>query len=212
MRDKPYFAHPNALVESKKIGRNTRVWAFAHILPDAVIGEDCNICDQTFIENDVIVGDRVTIKCGVQLWDGITLEDDVFVGPNATFTNDPFPRSKQYPEAFARTVIRRGARSARRHEPGRGHHDHPRAGGGIVPDDLRTTRAAGRAFHDGVRGPVRQPASRPESRRLVRLVPEDPVDLLIERSRRIGLLRANSRDGGNDNRDSQSDATGVEWD
>jgi UDP-2-acetamido-3-amino-2,3-dideoxy-glucuronate N-acetyltransferase len=109
MNTKPFFAHPNALVESVKIGKNTRVWAFAHILPDAVIGEDCNICDQTFIENDVIVGDRVTIKCGVQLWDGITLEDDVFVGPNATFTNDPFPRSKQYPASFARTVIRRGA-------------------------------------------------------------------------------------------------------
>jgi hypothetical protein len=62
-----------------------------------------------FIESDVIVGDRVTIKCGVQLWDGVRLEDDVFVGPNATFTNDPFPRSKQYPEAFAQTVVRRGA-------------------------------------------------------------------------------------------------------
>ena len=109
MSDKSFFAHPSAIVESSRIGRNTRVWAFAHILPDASIGEDCNICDHTFIENDVIVGNRVTIKCGVQLWDGITLEDDVFVGPNATFTNDPFPRSKQYPEAFTRTVIRKGA-------------------------------------------------------------------------------------------------------
>lgn len=109
MSDKPFFAHPNAIVESSRIGRNTRVWAFAHILPEARIGEDCNICDHTFIENDVIVGNRVTIKCGVQLWDGITLEDDVFIGPNATFTNDPFPRSKQYPEAFTRTVIRKGA-------------------------------------------------------------------------------------------------------
>ena len=109
MSDKSFFAHPHAIVESSHIGRNTRVWAFAHILPDAVIGEECNICDQTFIENDVIVGDRVTIKCGVQVWDGITLEDDVFIGPNATFTNDSFPRSKQYPESFARTVIRKGA-------------------------------------------------------------------------------------------------------
>ncbi len=104
-----YFAHPNALVEAEKIGKNTRIWAFAHVLPAAVIGEDCNLCDQVFIENDVIVGDRVTIKSGVQLWDGITLEDDVFVGPNATFTNDPFPRSKQYPEKFPRTIIRKGA-------------------------------------------------------------------------------------------------------
>lgn len=106
---KPFFAHPNAIVETDRIGKNTRIWAFAHILPGAVIGEDCNLCDQTFIENDIIVGNRVTIKSGVQLWDGITVEDDVFIGPNATFTNDTFPRSKQYPEQFARTIIRKGA-------------------------------------------------------------------------------------------------------
>jgi acetyltransferase-like isoleucine patch superfamily enzyme len=104
-----YFKHANALVETNNIGAGTRIWAFAHILPGAEIGEDCNICDLTFIENDVVVGDRVTIKSGVQLWDGITLEDDVFIGPNAVFTNDPFPRSKQYPETFARTVVRKGA-------------------------------------------------------------------------------------------------------
>jgi acetyltransferase-like isoleucine patch superfamily enzyme/dTDP-4-dehydrorhamnose 3,5-epimerase-like enzyme len=104
-----FFVHPNAIVESSQIGERTRIWAFAHVLPDAVVGEDCNLCDQVFVENDVIIGSRVTIKSGVQLWDGITLEDDVFVGPNATFTNDPFPRSKQYPASFARTVIRKGA-------------------------------------------------------------------------------------------------------
>jgi UDP-2-acetamido-3-amino-2,3-dideoxy-glucuronate N-acetyltransferase len=104
-----FFKHPNALVETENVGRGTRIWAFAHVLPGAVIGEDCNLCDHTFIENDIVVGNRVTIKSGVQLWDGITLEDDVFVGPNATFTNDRFPRSKQYPEAFPRTVIRTGA-------------------------------------------------------------------------------------------------------
>jgi acetyltransferase-like isoleucine patch superfamily enzyme len=104
-----FFKHPQALVESERIGRGTRIWAFAHVLPGAVIGEDCNICDHTFIENDVIVGDRVTVKCGVQLWDGIRLEDDVFVGPNATFTNDPFPRSKQHLPEFPLTVVRQGA-------------------------------------------------------------------------------------------------------
>ena len=103
------FIHTHALVESRDIGEGTRVWAFAHILPDARIGKECNICDGVFIENDVVVGDRVTVKCGVQLWDGVTLEDDVFVGPNATFTNDPFPRSRQRPDAFARTLVRRGA-------------------------------------------------------------------------------------------------------
>jgi acetyltransferase-like isoleucine patch superfamily enzyme len=79
------------------------------VLPKAVLGADCNICDHVFIENDVKVGDRVTVKCGVQLWDGVELEDDVFIGPNATFTNDRFPRSKQYPETFSRTLVQRGA-------------------------------------------------------------------------------------------------------
>lgn len=103
------FIHPQALSESSQIGDGTRVWAFAHVLPGAVIGRDCNICDGVFVENDVVVGDRVTVKCGVQLWDGVTLEDDVFVGPNATFTNDIFPRSRQQPESYARTVVARGA-------------------------------------------------------------------------------------------------------
>ena len=104
------FIHPNALCESENVGDRTRVWAFAHVLPNASIGEDCNICDSVFIENDVVVGNRVTVKCGVQLWDGVRLDDDVFVGPNATFTNDPFPRSRQYPSRFPETV---GPRSAR---------------------------------------------------------------------------------------------------
>lgn len=88
--------HPNAVCESSAVGTGTRIWAFAHVLPDARIGMDCNICDGVFIENNVIVGDRVTVKSGVQLWDGVRLGDDVFVGPNATFTNDRFPRSRQW--------------------------------------------------------------------------------------------------------------------
>ncbi len=104
-----FYKHPQSIVESDQIGENTRIHAFVNILQGAQIGADCNICDHIFIENDVIVGDRVTIKCGVQLWDGIRIEDDVFIGPNATFTNDRFPRSKQYPEKFAKTFIRKGA-------------------------------------------------------------------------------------------------------
>jgi UDP-2-acetamido-3-amino-2,3-dideoxy-glucuronate N-acetyltransferase len=104
-----HFKHNQAIVETPSIGEGTRIWAFSHILPGARIGRDCNICDHTFIENDVVIGDRVTVKCGVQLWDGITIEDDVFIGPNATFTNDHFPRSRQRPERFLRTLVRRGA-------------------------------------------------------------------------------------------------------
>jgi acetyltransferase-like isoleucine patch superfamily enzyme/dTDP-4-dehydrorhamnose 3,5-epimerase-like enzyme len=91
------------------VGERTRIWAFAHVLPSAVIGSDCNICDGVFIENEVRIGNSVTVKCGVQIWDGITLEDDVFVGPNATFTNDIFPRSKERPEAYLKTLVRQGA-------------------------------------------------------------------------------------------------------
>jgi len=104
-----HFVHPDARCESAHIGEGTRIWAFAHVLPGARIGRDCNLCDGVFVENDVIVGDRVTVKCGVQLWDGVRLHDDVFVGPNATFTNDPFPRSRQRPETFAQTVVEAGA-------------------------------------------------------------------------------------------------------
>lgn len=103
------FVHPRALCESEAVGPRTRVWAFAHVLPGARIGADCNICDHVFIENDVVVGDRVTVKCGVQLWDGIEVENDVFIGPNVTFTNDPFPRSRRYQDAVQRTRIREGA-------------------------------------------------------------------------------------------------------
>jgi acetyltransferase-like isoleucine patch superfamily enzyme/dTDP-4-dehydrorhamnose 3,5-epimerase-like enzyme len=102
------FIHPQGICESHTVGNGTKVWAFAHILAGAVIGEDCNICDHVFIENDVVLGDRVTVKCGVQLWDGLRIENDVFIGPNATFTNDLFPKSKQRPDRFARTTLEEG--------------------------------------------------------------------------------------------------------
>lgn len=101
--------HPLADVQSTHIGPNTRIWQFVVILPGARIGADCNVCSHTLIENDVVVGDRVTIKSGVQLWDGLRIDDDVFIGPNVTFTNDPFPRSKQYPQNFAETTVKEGA-------------------------------------------------------------------------------------------------------
>ena len=105
---KEYFSHKLSVVESDKIGRGTRIWAFAHILPGAKIGSNCNICDHTFIENDVIIGNNVTIKCGVYLWDAMRIEDEVFIGPNATFSNDKFPKSKQRPSVFLPIVLKKG--------------------------------------------------------------------------------------------------------
>jgi acetyltransferase-like isoleucine patch superfamily enzyme len=103
------FIHPNSDVQTKQIGRGTRVWQYVVILPGAVIGRDGNICAHCFIENKVVVGDRVTVKCGVQLWDGVTLEDDVFVGPNVTFSNDLHPRSRNVTAALLPTLVKRGA-------------------------------------------------------------------------------------------------------
>lgn len=103
------FIHPLADCQSPHLGASTRIWQFVVILPGSRIGAECNICSHVLIENDVIIGDRVTVKSGVQVWDGLRLEDDVFVGPNVTFTNDRYPRSKHYPGTFPVTTIQRGA-------------------------------------------------------------------------------------------------------
>jgi UDP-2-acetamido-3-amino-2,3-dideoxy-glucuronate N-acetyltransferase len=101
--------HKLSDVQSSNIGEGTNIWQFCVVLPRAIIGIDCNICSHCLIENDVHIGNEVTIKSGVQIWDGITIEDKVFIGPNVTFTNDKTPRSKEYPEKFLRTVIKRNA-------------------------------------------------------------------------------------------------------
>lgn len=103
------LVHVHSLCEASNVGDKATIGAFSHVLPGAVIGSEVHIDDHVFLENDVIIGDRVTIRSGVQLWDGIELEDDVFIGPNVTFTNDAYPRSKQHPESFSRTVIELGA-------------------------------------------------------------------------------------------------------
>ncbi|MHB8951037.1 MAG: acyltransferase, partial [Rhodoferax sp.] len=105
----PPFIHPLSDVQSKAIGTGTRIWQFVVVLPNAKIGQDCNICSHCLIEGDVVIGDRVTVKSGVQLWDGLRVGDDVFIGPNASFANDRFPRSKKAPEKFLQTLIEAGA-------------------------------------------------------------------------------------------------------
>lgn len=104
-----FFVHPLSDVQSRQIGKGSKIWQFCIILEQASIGQNCNICSHVFIENDVVIGDNVTVKNGVSLYDGLTLEDRVFIGPNVTFTNDKFPRSQNYPDAFPRIHIARGA-------------------------------------------------------------------------------------------------------
>lgn len=110
-RDPSVFVHPAALCESDDVGPRTRVWAFAHVMAGAVVGEDCNVCDHAFIESGARLGDRVTVKNNVLVWDRVTVEDEVFLGPNVVFTNDLNPRVafRKTPDAFTPTLVRRGA-------------------------------------------------------------------------------------------------------
>ncbi|EGR2796180.1 N-acetyltransferase [Vibrio navarrensis] len=101
--------HPLSDVTASNIGEGTTIWQFSVVLSGAIIGNNCNLCAHTFVENNVILGDRVTIKSGVYLWDGIELEDDVFIGPCVAFTNDKYPRSKQYPESFPKIRVKKRA-------------------------------------------------------------------------------------------------------
>jgi UDP-2-acetamido-3-amino-2,3-dideoxy-glucuronate N-acetyltransferase len=109
MMDESVFVHPLALLETEHVGSRSRVWAFAHLMRGASVGEDCNIGEQCFIEGGVSIGDRVTIKNGVAIWTGVTIESDVFVGPNAVFTNDLYPRSRVYHDHVPQTTVLRGA-------------------------------------------------------------------------------------------------------
>lgn len=101
--------HSLADVQSINIGEGTSIWQFSIVLKGAKIGGNCNINCQVFIENDVVIGNNVTIKPGVQIWDGVSLEDDVFVGPNVTFTNDLFPKSKNKDFELKKTIVKKGA-------------------------------------------------------------------------------------------------------
>ena len=103
------FIHEKSEVQTENIGNGTSIWQYSIILKRAKLGKNCNINAYVFIENDVIVGDNVIVKCGVQLWDGITVEDNVFIGPNVTFTNDKYPLSKVYPDEFSKTIIKKGS-------------------------------------------------------------------------------------------------------
>jgi UDP-2-acetamido-3-amino-2,3-dideoxy-glucuronate N-acetyltransferase len=101
------FVHALADVQSTSIGASARIWQFVVVLAGARIGQVGNACSHCLFENDVVIGVRVTVKNGVQLWEGLRVGDDVFIGPNVTFTNDNFPRSKQYSQHFSKSIVLR---------------------------------------------------------------------------------------------------------
>lgn len=108
---KKFFVHPKGMCDAKTVGEGTRIWAFAHVMAGASIGNHCNVGEQCFVEDGATVGNGCTIKNGVSVWRGVTLGDEVFVGPAAVFTNDYTPRAfvKKGPEALLPTVVERGA-------------------------------------------------------------------------------------------------------
>ena len=101
--------HPLSDVQSKNIAEDTNIWQFCVVLPNATIGNNCNICSHCFIENDVIIGNNVTIKSCVQIWDGMRIEDNVFIGPNVTFCNDRYPKSRNKDWKLEPVIIKKGA-------------------------------------------------------------------------------------------------------
>ena len=110
-RDPSVFVHERALCESDEIGPRTRIWAFVHVMRGARVGADCNICGHVFIEAGARVGNGVTLKNNVSVWDKVVIDDDVFVGPSAVFTNDLIPRAKvkKPTEDFLPTFVKQGA-------------------------------------------------------------------------------------------------------
>jgi len=111
MADKrDFYAHPTAVVESEEIGEGTRIWHFVHVRKGSKIGRNCNIGKSTYIDTDAVIGDNVKIQNFVSVYKGVVIEDDVFIGPSATFTNDLRPRSFIWDEEHVvPTLVRKGA-------------------------------------------------------------------------------------------------------
>src|SRR5512146_2209193 len=105
-----YYAHPTAVVESEDIGEGTRIWHFAHVRQGSKIGKNCNVGKSVYVDTEAVIGDNVKIQNFVSVYKGVVIEDDVFVGPSATFSNDLYPRAFIWDEGHVvPTLVRRGA-------------------------------------------------------------------------------------------------------
>jgi UDP-2-acetamido-3-amino-2,3-dideoxy-glucuronate N-acetyltransferase len=106
-----YFSHTTAVVdEGARIGKGTKIWHFCHIMPAAVIGENCILGQNVFVDNNVTIGRGVKIQNNVSVYNGVILEEDVFIGPSVVFTNVINPRSFIERKAeFKNTIVKKGA-------------------------------------------------------------------------------------------------------
>jgi UDP-2-acetamido-3-amino-2,3-dideoxy-glucuronate N-acetyltransferase len=107
----PYFAHPTAVVDPGcTIGIGTKIWHFTHIMPDTVIGRNCNIGQNVVVSPGVILGENVKVQNNVSIYTGVTCEDDVFLGPSMVFTNVSNPRSAVIRrDQYEKTLVKKGA-------------------------------------------------------------------------------------------------------
>jgi len=104
------FIHPTAIVETTFLGDNTKIWAYAHICKDAKIGSNCVIGEGVYIGPSVTVGDNCKIQNHSLIYEGVEIENDVFIGPNVITTNDFFPRAiGDWKHRFMKTYIKKGA-------------------------------------------------------------------------------------------------------
>jgi UDP-2-acetamido-3-amino-2,3-dideoxy-glucuronate N-acetyltransferase len=106
----PYI-HPTTVIDTGAIiGNGTRIWHFCHLMPGAVVGENCNIGQNVFIDNNVTIGDGVKIQNNVSVFNGVIVKNDVFIGPSVVFTNVTNPRSFiERKHEFKPTLVEKGA-------------------------------------------------------------------------------------------------------
>jgi UDP-2-acetamido-3-amino-2,3-dideoxy-glucuronate N-acetyltransferase len=104
------FIHSTAVVEEgSEVGEETRVWHHAHIRSGAKIGKHCTIGKNVYVDQDVLIGNGCKVQNNVSIYKGVTLEDEVFVGPSAVFTNDLLPRAGSTEWNLTETLVQRGA-------------------------------------------------------------------------------------------------------
>ncbi len=109
-KEQDYFSHPSAVIDKgATIGKGTKIWHFCHVMPTAIIGEDCSLGQNVFVANGVRLGRNVKVQNNVSLYTGVICEDDTFLGPSMVFTNVINPRSAVIRKnEYKETIVERG--------------------------------------------------------------------------------------------------------